>query len=107
MCGRFSLSARPRAVAELLDLPAVPELFPRYNVAPTQTVATAVADDAGRMLSLMRWGITPSWAAKMLLLNSRDFPHQNALNRNAFRDKLKDTLEELAHLPKRKSDGMN
>jgi putative SOS response-associated peptidase YedK len=71
MCGRFSLSSRPQAVAELLDLPQVPELFPRYNVAPTQTVPTAVGDGGGRRLALMRWGIKPSWSPSMLLLNAK------------------------------------
>src|SRR5947199_7374838 len=70
MCGRFTLSARPHAVAELLGLPQVPELFPRYNVAPTQTIPTAV-DAGGRKLSLMRWGITPPWSPTMLLLNAK------------------------------------
>jgi putative SOS response-associated peptidase YedK len=71
MCGRFTLSAKPAAVAELLGLPEVPELFSRYNVAPTQTIATAVDAEGGRKLALMRWGIRPSWSPKMLLLNAK------------------------------------
>src|SRR5207248_472685 len=71
MCGRFTLTAKPAAVAELLGLPSVPELFPRYNVAPTQTVAAAVAVGQGRELRPMRWGISPSWSPGMLLLNAK------------------------------------
>src|SRR5262245_53705933 len=52
--------AQPTAVAELMDLPEVPEQFPRYNVAPTQTIAAAVDAGGGRALSPMRWGITPA-----------------------------------------------
>src|SRR5262249_46131563 len=70
MCGRFSLT-KPQAVAELLGLPEVPELFPRYNVAPTQMVAAALESGGGRRLSLMRWGITPPWSPTMLLLNAK------------------------------------
>src|SRR5947199_8653553 len=70
MCGRFTLSARPHAVAELLGLPQVPELFPRYNVAPTQPILTAVDAGGGRKLSLMRWGVTPPWSPTTMLLNA-------------------------------------
>src|SRR4051812_7453482 len=38
MCGRFTLTAPARTLAELFDLLEVPDLPPRYNVAPTQPV---------------------------------------------------------------------
>ena len=38
------------------------ELRPRYNVAPGQSVAAVRADPEGRRLSLLRWGLLPSWA---------------------------------------------
>ena len=50
MCGRYKLSAKPAAIAELLGLPAVPELFLRFNISPTQTVAAAVA------VTTLTWG---------------------------------------------------
>ena len=40
MCGRFALYAPASAIAEVfgLDLPEVPLLAPRYNLAPTDPV---------------------------------------------------------------------
>jgi len=64
MCGRFTLRARPQAVAEAFELLELPDLSPRYNIAPTQTVATVRFDPAqgGRVLTRQRWGLVPSWA---------------------------------------------
>jgi putative SOS response-associated peptidase YedK len=73
VCGRFlQLSSRDE-LARLLDLdPAeVPELFPRYNVAPTQPVATArLADDGRRSFAELRWGLIPSWARDAKIAHS-------------------------------------
>lgn len=38
------------------------ELRPRYNVAPGQSIAAVRAEADGRRLSLLRWGLLPSWA---------------------------------------------
>ena len=38
MRGRFSLSASPKAAADLFGLPDVPDLPLRYNIAPLQLV---------------------------------------------------------------------
>src|SRR4051794_13141750 len=38
MCGRYPLKARPEAIADAFDLPEVPLIEPRYNIAPTQPV---------------------------------------------------------------------
>jgi putative SOS response-associated peptidase YedK len=65
MCGRFlQLSSRDE-LARLFGFEtadAVPELFPRYNVAPTQPVAAVRQDDGRRTLVLLRWGLIPPWA---------------------------------------------
>jgi putative SOS response-associated peptidase YedK len=52
---------------ELFGLPAPsigPDLQPRYNIAPTQTVPVVRQrpHGAGRELALARWGLIPSWA---------------------------------------------
>jgi putative SOS response-associated peptidase YedK len=70
MCGRFTLSTRPQAVATLFGLGAVPDLPPRYNLAPTQPLAVVRQGDAGRSFSLMRWGLVPSWADDLKIGNS-------------------------------------
>jgi putative SOS response-associated peptidase YedK len=62
MCGRFTLTADPRAVAEYFTLPDFPAVFPRYNIAPGQNVPVVVQTDAVRQLRPMKWGLVPSWA---------------------------------------------
>ena len=36
MCGRYTLRASPKVVAKVFGLADEPELFPRFNIAPTQ-----------------------------------------------------------------------
>jgi putative SOS response-associated peptidase YedK len=49
-------------MVELFQLLRLPELQPRYNIAPTQPVAVIRQRGSARELSLMRWGLIPSWA---------------------------------------------
>jgi putative SOS response-associated peptidase YedK len=64
MCGRYTLRTPAWQIAEAFDLPEVPEVTPRFNIAPTQPVAAIrVAPDGGhRELTFLRWGLIPSWA---------------------------------------------
>ena len=39
MCGRFTLRTPAQQLAELFQLSEVPDLPPRYNIAPSQDVA--------------------------------------------------------------------
>ena len=62
MCGRFTLTIDPaqlmaRFALENADFVAQP----RFNIAPTQTIAV-VFDESPRTLSGARWGLVPSWA---------------------------------------------
>lgn len=61
MCGRFALK-NPQAIKAAFDLVDMPELPPRYNIAPTQDIAIIRAEPAGRHLSLAHWGLIPAWA---------------------------------------------
>jgi putative SOS response-associated peptidase YedK len=65
MCGRFTLATRPQQIADEFPLFDLPELAPRYNIAPTQTVAVAriLPEGPKREIALLRWGLVPSWAA--------------------------------------------
>ena len=46
-----------------MDLIGTPlNLRPRFNVAPSQDVAVVRANDDGRTLSMLRWGLIPAWA---------------------------------------------
>jgi putative SOS response-associated peptidase YedK len=69
MCGRFALhSARERLATrfsvELSALAALPELGPRYNVAPSQPVLALRERQGVRVPELLRWGLVPHWAEK-------------------------------------------
>jgi putative SOS response-associated peptidase YedK len=64
MCGRYTLRARPETIAREFDLPEVPRLEPRFNIAPDQAVAVVRFDPSenARRLDLLTWGLIPSWA---------------------------------------------
>jgi putative SOS response-associated peptidase YedK len=64
MCGRFTLQTPAYVVADLFGLGVIPDLAPRYNVAPTQLVpAVGVKrDGTTRGLVMMQWGLIPHWA---------------------------------------------
>lgn len=76
MCGRFSLTATPEQVAELLGLIQLEAFPPRYNIAPTQPLLMAVnGPDHDRNGVLVGWGLVPAWVKDpgdfTLLLNAR------------------------------------
>ncbi len=64
MCGRFTLATSARQVAEHFGLAEVPELSPRYNIAPTQAIAVVRRTTEGEapILEFRRLGLIPSWA---------------------------------------------
>ena len=69
-----------------------PEWEPRYNIAPTQPVAVVRQhpQEPVRKLSMMRWGLIPSWAkdpsTAASMINARS---ETASTRPAFSDALK------------------
>ena len=69
MCGRYRLSRRKEILAEYFeaDLSDFDAWRPRYNIAPTQRVPVIRQHpkEPRRVLSLMRWGLIPSWAKDM------------------------------------------
>src|ERR1019366_5484929 len=93
MCGRFRLSRRKQLVEEYFDCVSGEEDWsPRFNIAPTQPIPVIRQNPKNpvRELSLVRWGLIPSWAkdssiaAKMI--NARS---ETAGTKPAFRDALK------------------
>ena len=70
MCGRFTLRTPVEDLADFFHLPDTPDLTPRYNIAPTQPVATVLVVTGDRQFRVMRWGLVPSWA-KDLRIGSR------------------------------------
>lgn len=64
MCGRAKL---PDDVSEIkldlkIDFDQISDYQPRWNAAPTSKLPVVVSADGSRILSLMRWGLIPSWA---------------------------------------------
>ena len=93
MCGRYRLSRQKQIVEEYFDCVSEKvDWNPGYNIAPTQPVPVIRQNpgEAIRELSLVRWGLIPSWskdasmAAKMI--NARA---ETASTRPVFRDGLK------------------
>ncbi len=63
MCGRYSLTTPVEALWELFRFPEQPNVAPRYNIAPTQNVATVrLGEDGARHLHMLRLGLIPTWA---------------------------------------------
>jgi putative SOS response-associated peptidase YedK len=91
MCGRYTLTTPAPKLAEHFHLHTVPDLAPRYNIAPTQSVAVVrAAALEGRTLTMARWGLVPSWAADPSignrLLNARA---ETVADKPAFRAALR------------------
>jgi putative SOS response-associated peptidase YedK len=91
MCGRYTLTVPIDQLAAEFDLDEVrAELSPNFNVAPTQSVATILAENGGRRLETLRWGLVPSWAkdpeigSRMINARSETAPEKPSF-RSAFK----------------------
>lgn len=64
MCGRYRLSRRKQIIEEHFAAYGDDDWSPRYNIAPTQPVPVIRQNpkEPTRDLSLLRWGLIPSWA---------------------------------------------
>ncbi len=62
MCGRFYLDVQAEELARYFDLPALPSLTPRYNIAPSQAVIAIRVGEQGREWVNLHWGLIPFWA---------------------------------------------
>jgi putative SOS response-associated peptidase YedK len=73
MCGRFVQVSAVNALHPLLTYAVPLELFPNYNLAPTQRAVVIREHADNREGVLMRWGLIPSWAKdkKIAQINAR------------------------------------
>jgi putative SOS response-associated peptidase YedK len=106
MCGRFTLATPAEEWAALFRLDEVPDVEPRFNIAPTQDV-TVVRAPAGlrehpglhlapagtplpREVASVRWGLVPYWAkeagAGPPLINARS---ETVAEKPSFRDSFR------------------
>jgi len=93
VCGRYRLSRRKQLVEEYFDSVSDEQDWnPRYNIAPTQPIPVIRQHpkEPVRELSLMRWGLIPSWAkdasGAARMINARS---ETASTKPAFRDAMK------------------
>ena len=93
MCGRYRLSRRKQILEERFDADfAEQDWTPRYNIAPTQPVLVLRQRPGKpkRVLSLMRWGLIPSWTKDASraagMINARS---ETAAKKPAFRDPMR------------------
>jgi putative SOS response-associated peptidase YedK len=63
MCGRFTLRTSTPVLLREFRLDTAPPLVPRYNIAPTQSIAV-VRQPIGepRELVMLHWGLIPPWS---------------------------------------------
>jgi putative SOS response-associated peptidase YedK len=73
MCGRATLVTPPEVIAALFGLDEVPDLEPRFNIAPSQAIAIVRRDPArpGRRLELAEWGFSGAGAANRANASAR------------------------------------
>ena len=93
MCGRYRLSRRKQIIGEHFDAVSGEEDWTaRYNIAPTQPIPVIRQNpkEPVRELSLVRWGLIPSWAKDLSvaakMINARS---ETAATKPAFSDALK------------------
>jgi putative SOS response-associated peptidase YedK len=93
MCGRYRLSRREQLVKEYFDTADWQDDWtPRYNIAPTQPVPVIRQNprEPVRELSLMKWGLIPSWGKNPSIATSTlNAKSETAATKPAFRDPLK------------------
>ena len=67
MCGRFYLTASPAELKKMFKVDYLPELVPRYNIAPAQLSPIVIPVEKGRSIHMARWGLVPSWSRDLSL----------------------------------------
>lgn len=62
MCGRYSLGKSDRLDWARFGVPAIPNLKPRWNIAPGTDVVAIREGKFGREAATLRWGLIPNWS---------------------------------------------
>lgn len=90
MCGRFALSATTKNIEKLLpSLKSLDAIYPRYNIAPTQFIAT-ILNTSQNEISFLRWGLIPFWSKDKSIGNKMiNARAETLIEKPSFRNLLK------------------
>ena len=91
MCGRYFLTTPGEVLADLFETASAPEMAPRYNIAPTQSVPIVrLGANGAREMAMVSWGLVPVWAKERAignkLINARA---ETLAEKPSFRDAYK------------------
>ena len=90
MCGRYATTLPPEMMVELFNLLNKIDFPPRYNITPTQPIATIWEQQGRRTIQLVRWGFVPNWVKDprefSLLINARA---ETMAEKPSFRDAVR------------------
>jgi len=92
MCGRYRLTAKERYLRDHFGLDDDPPWTPRWNIAPTQQIATIRQhrSEPKRNFGLMRWGLIPYWAKEPSIgQKTINAMSETAAEKPAFRDAMR------------------
>jgi len=91
MCGRYRLTRDGKQIVEDFSIEGEVEWAPRYNIAPTDPIATIRQDrnNPVRHFALMRWGLIPFWAKdRNIGLRTINGMSETAATKPAFREAM-------------------
>ena len=71
MCGRYTQKEKIDNLLKILQVARMPQLKPRYNIAPSQMVACVrnAPENGHREFVMLKWGLIPSWAKEASIGN--------------------------------------
>ncbi len=90
MCGRFTLTVDPAQLEDIFPWAVIStNISPRYNIAPSQSVAV-IPNIKNYRIDLYRWGLIPSWAKEAAIGNRMINARAETINEKpSFRTAIK------------------
>ena len=86
MCARISLTTTAAEIADLFNISDDRPLFPRFNIAPSQSIPVVRMNGGTRELAAIRWGLIPHWNTDPRHAGFVNARAETAPEKPAFRD---------------------
>jgi len=83
MCGRFTSTATPEELMSRFGIAVTQNLFPWWNVAPSQYATVIVRNGLHAEATSALWGLPPAGGLKTFLINARV---ETVCEKSTFRD---------------------